>query len=156
MDRKKRIPGGGGDRLVPYEERTGKESKVYFTRDLSPDGLKRIYDKVCGGIVGKTAVKLHTGEKNGPNIIPSAWVQQFIKERLPKAAIVETNTYYEGDRYTTKQHRETLKVNGWNFAEVNILDEEGTVLLPVTDGKWFSEIYGTDDRIHKGSQRLFW
>lgn len=140
MDSKKRIPGGGGDRLVPYEERTGKESKVYFTRDLSPDGLKRIYDKVCGGIVGKTAVKLHTGEKNGPNIIPSVWVQQFMKERLPKAAIVETNTYYEGDRYTTKQHRETLKVNGWNFAEVDILDEEGTALLPVTDGKWFSEM----------------
>ncbi len=39
--------------------------------------------------------------------------------------IVETNTYYEGDRYTTEQHRETLKVNGWTFCPVDIMDEDG-------------------------------
>ena len=59
---------------------------------------------------------------------------------MPDATIVETNTYYEGDRYTTEQHRETLKVNGWTFCPVDIMDEEGTVDLPVKDGKWFDHM----------------
>lgn len=140
MGEKNIMPGTGGDCLVPYEERTGKESVVYFTRDLSAAGLQKLYDKVSGGITGKVAVKLHTGEKNGPNIIPREWVKTLLENRLPDATIVETNTYYEGDRYTTPQHRETLRVNGWTFAPVDILDEEGTVLLPVKGGKWFSEM----------------
>lgn len=53
MDKKTKIPGSGGNYLVPYKERLGEESEVYFTRDLSPEGLKRIYDKVCGGILLK-------------------------------------------------------------------------------------------------------
>ncbi|MBS6397600.1 MAG: DUF362 domain-containing protein [Clostridiales bacterium] len=140
MDNRNMIPGRDGDRLVPYEERKGSKSAVYFTRDMSSEGLKKIYDKVCSGITGRTAVKLHTGEKNGPNIIPRAWVKELMEEKLPEAAIVETNTYYEGDRYTTGQHRETLQVNGWTFAPVDIMDEEGTVLLPVKNGKWFTEM----------------
>ena len=54
--------------------------------------------------------------------------------------IVETNSYYEGDRYTTEQHRDTLKVNGWTFAPVDIMDENGTAMLPVKGGKWFTEM----------------
>ena len=135
----KPLPGTGGDRYVPMEERTGDRSVVYFTRDLSPQGLIRIYDKVSAAISGKTGIKLHTGEKNGPNIIPRSWVKALIEQRLPEAAIIETNTFYEGDRYTTEQHRETLKVNGWTFAPVDITDEEGTAMLPV-NGKWFSEM----------------
>ena len=119
-----------GRKYVPYNERTGNESIVYFTRDLSPAGLKKIYEKVNGNMVGKIAVKLHTGEKNGPNIIPSAWVKELLQseETLKDATIVETNTYYVGDRYTTEQHRETLEVNGWNFCKVDIMDEDGTTL----------------------------
>ena len=133
-------PGTGGSRYVPYEERTGNESVVYFTRDLSPEGLCRIYEKVSGSISGRTGIKLHTGEKNGPNIIPRAWVRELVEKDLPEAAIVETNTFYDGDRYTTEAHRETLKVNGWTFCPVDIMDEDGTVLLPVQGGKWFTEM----------------
>ena len=65
------IPGTGGDRIVPYEERTGEEAVVYFTRDLSPEGLAKIYDRVNQGITGKVAVKLHTGEKKtAPTLYP--------------------------------------------------------------------------------------
>ena len=60
---------------------------------------------------------------------------------LPEANIVETNTYYEGDRYTTAQHRETLKVNGWTFCPVDIMDEDGVAALPVKNGKWFTEMH---------------
>ncbi len=137
---KKILPGTGGEHYIPFEDRTGEESTVYFTRDLSPEGLRKIYKKVSACLTGKVGIKLHTGEKHGPNIIPRDWVEYLIKEELPDAAIIETNTYYEGDRYTTEQHRETLKVNGWTFCPVDILDEDGTVMLPVKGGKWFTEM----------------
>lgn len=56
-------------------------------------------------------------------------------EQIPNSTIVETNTYYEGDRYTTAQHRETLEINGWTFCPVDIMDEDGVAALPVKDGK---------------------
>lgn len=131
-------PGTGGNRHIPYNERTGNESVVYFTRDLSAEGLKKIYERVNDNMTGKVAIKLHTGEQHGPNIIPRPWVENLIKTDLPNAKIVETNTYYEGDRYTTEAHRKTLEVNGWTFCPVDIMDEEGTVNIPVKDGKWFT------------------
>jgi len=131
--------GTGGNRYVPYSERVGNESIVYFTRDLSPEGIAKIYERVNGNITGKVAIKCHTGEKNGPNIIPSSWVKTFMENQLPDATIVETNTFYVGDRYTTELHRETLKVNGWaDFTTVDIMDEFGTVELPIEGGKWNS------------------
>ena len=138
----KTTAGKGGERYVPYEERTGAESVVYFTRDLSPEGIKKVYEKVNGEMKGKIAVKLHTGEPHGPNIIPREWVKDLLatEPELNDAVIVETNTYYEGDRYTTEQHRKTLEVNGWTFCPVDIMDEEGTVMLPVKGGKWFTEM----------------
>lgn len=137
----KTTAGAGGQNYIPYAERSGPESVVYFTRDLSPEGLKKVYERVKAGITGKTAIKLHTGEPHGPNIIPAAWVKEFMRTELPEGTIIETNTFYDGDRYTTEQHRETLKVNGWaDFTTVDITDEHGTVMLPVKDGKWFSEM----------------
>ena len=136
----KPTPGTGGNQYIPYEKRSGEESAVYFTRDLSAEGLRRIFSRVKGAMTGKVGVKLHTGEPHGPNIIPRPWVESLIQNDLPDAAIVETNTYYEGDRYTTAGHRETLKVNGWTFCPVDILDEDGTVMFPVKGGKWFEEM----------------
>lgn len=133
-------PGTGGDHYVPYDERTGDESTVYFTRDLSAEGLRRITERVLGNITGKVAVKLHTGEAHGPNILPRPWVRSLLENDLPDATIVETNAYYKGDRYTTEQHRETLKINGWTFCPVDIMDAEGTAMLPVKGGKWFTEM----------------
>ena len=63
----KAVPGTGGDKYTPMEERTGEKSTVYFTRDLSPEGLQKIFDCIAGDkLTGKVAIKLHTGEKNGP------------------------------------------------------------------------------------------
>ena len=142
MSNEKITAGKGGERYVPYDERTGNESIVYFTRDLSAEGLKKVYEKVNANMNGKIAVKLHTGEQHGPNIIPHGWVKELMQgePELKNASIVETNTYYEGDRYTTEQHLETLKVNGWTFCPVDIMDSEGTVLLPINGGKWMKEM----------------
>lgn len=133
-------PGSDGNKFVPYEARSGGESIVFFTRDLSAEGLRKIYERVNGEIRGRVAVKLHTGEQNGPNIIPRDWVQSLLESSINNAAIVETNTYYVGDRYTTEEHRETLQVNGWTFCPVDIMDEEGTAMLPIRGGKWFSQM----------------
>ena len=140
MSEKNIKAGVGGEVYVPYEKREGAKSVVYFTRDLSAEGLEKIYQKVASKIDGRVAIKLHTGEQHGPNIIPRPWVENLIKKDLPDAKIVETNTYYEGDRYTTDLHRETLKVNGWTFCPVDIMDEEGPVDLPVLNGKWFDHM----------------
>lgn len=140
MSNQKPIPGTNGNHYVPYNERSGKESIVYFTKDLSAKGLLKVYNRIQEHLNGKVAVKLHTGEQHGPNIIPRPWVEELIKTQLPDATIVETNTYYEGDRYTTDQHLETLKVNGWTFCPVDIMDANGTVDLPVKDGKWFDHM----------------
>lgn len=141
MGENQAVPGKDGNLYVPFDERTGETSVVYFTRDLSGEGLKKIYDKVSTGLDGKTAIKLHTGEKEGPNIIPRPWVRTLYEERLQEARIIETNTYYEGTRYTTDEHRKTLEVNGWTFAPVDIIDEDGAATLPVVGGKWFDSMH---------------
>ena len=98
---------------------------------------------MSGVLHGKVAVKLHTGEQHGPNIIPRPWVKNLFEKELQdfdSATIIETNTYYAGDRDTTEKHRKTLEVNGWTFAPVDITDEFGATTLPVKGGKWFTEM----------------
>lgn len=129
-----------GDQYVPYGERVGNESIVYFTRDLSAAGLRRITERVSSHLKGRVGIKVHTGEPQGPNILPREWVAELVANDFPEATLIETNTYYEGARYTTEDHRNTLAVNGWTFCPVDILDEEGTLDLPVSGGKWFTEI----------------
>ena len=141
MAKENAVPGTNGNKYVPFAERSGEKSIVYFTRDLSPEGLKKIYDRVSEGLTGKVAVKLHTGEAEGPNFLPRPWVKELLKERLPEATIVETNTFYEGSRYTTEKHRKTLEINGWNFCPVDIIDADGVDTFPVEDGKWLDEIH---------------
>lgn len=141
MSEKNPRPGTGGERRVSYGERAGNESIVYFTRDLSAAGLRRAYEQVNAHIDGRVAVKLHTGEQHGPNIIPRPWVAELLESDLPEATIVETNSYYAGDRDSTEKHRRTLEVNGWTFAPVDIMDEEGAAPFPVEGGKWFDEVH---------------
>ena len=149
MSNAKPVPGKDGNRYVPYEERSGENSVVFFTRDLSEEGLIKIFDRVSSVLTDKVAIKLHTGEAEGPNIIPRPWVKNLIESRLPEATIIETNTYYEGSRYTTEEHRKTLAINGWDFCPVDITDEDGVAALPIKGGKWF-------DEMHVGKNMLYY
>ncbi len=137
------VPGTNGDVYIPMDQRSGEPSIVYFTRDLSPAGLKAAYEKVNANIgKDKLAIKLHTGEPHGPNIIPPAWIKEFLADECPDARIIETNTLYYGERYSTPDHRKTLEVNGWtDFTEVDITDtDDHCAELPVVGGKWCDHI----------------
>jgi len=117
----------------------GSTAKVYFTKQIDADHLIRLYDKIDEGIYGKVAIKLHTGEQHGPNILPRDMVKAF-QAKVPDSAIVETNTMYTGDRNTTEKHRKTLEVNGWTFCPVDIMDEDGAVMLPVRNALHLKEV----------------
>ena len=125
---------------TPLDQRSGPMATVYFTRDLSSQGLRRIVAKISSVLEGKVAVKLHTGEKGGPNILPRQWVRDLLTQDIQNATIVETNTYYAGDRDTTAKHLDTLKTNGWTFSKVDILDADGAVKLPVKGAQHIKEI----------------
>ena len=117
----------------------GEKAKVFFTRHIDADHLKKLYALINDEVKGKVAIKLHTGERNGPNILPRDMVKAF-QQSIPNSNIVETNTLYIGDRDTTEKHRKTLEVNGWTFCPVDIMDEDGTVMLPVKGGKHIKEV----------------
>ncbi len=120
-----------GSKNVTGESYTGTAAKVYFTKKIDADHLIKLYKMINESIYGKVGIKLHTGEKHGPNILPRDMVQAF-QAQVPNSKIVECNTLYEGDRFTTEGHRDTLKVNGWTFCDVDIMDEDDkTVDLPV-------------------------
>jgi hypothetical protein len=116
-----------------------EKSQIFFTTDISAAGLLKIYSKINQGIIGKVGIKLHTGEPHGPNILPRDMVKA-LQQRITNSNLVETNTLYKGKRSTTADHRETIKINGWDFCPVDIMDEDGAVMIPVKGGKHFKEM----------------
>ena len=129
-----------GSKNVTGENYQGSAAKVYFTRKIDAEHLIKLYKLVNENIFGKVGIKLHTGEKNGPNILPRDMVKAF-QAQIPNSAIVECNTLYQGDRYTTEDHRETLQINGWTFCPVDIMDEnDETVDFPVRNGLHLKEV----------------
>lgn len=111
----------------------GREAVVYQTTSLTAEGLVAALRSVQSTLKGRIAVKLRTGEPHGPNILPREWVKALINE-LPDAVIVETNTLYGGPRAAASRHRKTLVTNGWTFAPVDILDEDGGTPWPIAGG----------------------
>ncbi|WP_294488635.1 DUF362 domain-containing protein [uncultured Mailhella sp.] len=126
--------------LSPLTAGASERAKVYFTKDLSTESLLRLYRMVNQNITGNIAVKLHTGEPDGPNILPREWVKAFLTE-VPHTTIVECNVLYASPRQTTEGHRRTLERNGWTeFATVDIMDEDGDTPLPIRGGRWLKEV----------------
>ena len=129
-----------GSKNVTGQKFSDTAAKVFFTPKIDADHLIKLYNKINGEIFGKVAIKLHTGEPNGPNILPRDMVQKF-HAQVPNSNIIETNTLYDGARYTTENHLATLKTNGWNFCPVDIMDEdEGYVNFPVRGGFHLNEV----------------
>ena len=136
------VLGAGALSGLPFVGRAfaaSSKAPVFFTDDISGEGLLKVYARINRDITGRVGIKLHTGEPNGPNILPRDMVK-VLQQQIPGSNLVETNTLYKGKRFTTADHRETIKINGWDFCPVDILDEDGAVMLPVKGGKRFKEM----------------
>lgn len=116
-----------------------EKAQVFFSREISAQALQKLYARVNQGMGGKIAVKLHTGEPHGPNILPREMVRAF-QAAIPDSTIVECNVLYPSPRQTTQGHLETLQTNGWTFCPVDIMDADGDVDLPVPGGKWLKKV----------------
>jgi uncharacterized Fe-S center protein len=115
------------------------KAQVFFAKDIGAASLLNVYSRINQRITGKTAIKLHTGEPNGPNILPRD-VVKALQQQIPNSNLVETNTFYKGKRSTTTDHRESIRINAWDFCPVDIMDEDGAVMIPVKGGKRFKEM----------------
>lgn len=108
----------------------GGKAEVFFTPEISVEGLRKLYAKIDGDIAGRVAIKLHSGEPHGPNLLPIELIRG-LQPRIAHSTIVECNVLYPSPRQKTETHRETLKTNGFDFCPVDIMDAEGEVALPI-------------------------
>ncbi len=116
------------------------KSKVYFTKDISAQGLLRIYDALNVMLRDKVAVKISSGEPGGHNFLNPALIQPLVSSL--SGTIVECNTAYEGRRNTTKAHWEAIREHGFtDIAPCDILDEDGDMAIPVTNGRHLDKNY---------------
>ena len=105
---------------------------VYFTRDLSPEAMLRLYGALGVQLPGKVAVKLHSGEPGNQNFLRPDFMKPMIDH--VGGTIVECNTAYKGRRFDTEDHLEAAREHGFDkIAEVDIMDAEGDFRLPVSD-----------------------
>ena len=116
------------------------KSQVFFTKDISVNGLLKIYSKINQGMTGKIGIKLHTGEPHGPNLLPIELIKG-LQPHISNSNIVECNVLYPSPRKTTKGHLETLKINGFDFCPVDIMDADGDAMLPIPGMREFLDAW---------------
>ena len=108
------------------------QSKVYFTRDITPEALVRIYKTLGKEAKGRVAVKISTGEAGGHNYLKPELIRNLVDE--VGGTIVECNTAYAGSRNTSAAHWKTIRQHGFDkIAKVDIMDEHGDMRIPVKD-----------------------
>jgi len=110
------------------------QSKVYFTREISPEALVKIYKALGKEAKGRVAVKISTGEMNNDNYLKPTLIRNLVDE--VNGTIVECNTAYGGSRATNDKHWATIHEHGFDsiFA-VDIMDEFGEMRIPIRDKK---------------------
>ncbi len=114
------------------------ESVVFFTSDISPDGMMDVYQALNWKPTGNVAVKLSTGEPPASNYLRPELIRDLVQS--VKGTIVECNTAYGGSRTETAMHMQVAKDHGFtDIADVDILDADGSMELPVRGGSRLSE-----------------
>lgn len=108
------------------------QSKVYFTREITPEALVRIYKALGKEAKGRVAVKISTGEAGGHNYLKPELIRNLVDE--VGGTIVECNTAYAGSRNTSAAHWKTIRQHGFDkIAKVDIMDKHGDMRIPVKD-----------------------
>lgn len=110
------------------------KSKVYFTKEITPEKVVELYRAVGLELPGKVAVKVHSGEQGNQNFLRPEFWKPMIDQ--VKGTVVECNTAYPGERNTTEKHQATMEKHGWTeYFPVDIMDAEGPDLeLPIPQG----------------------
>ena len=108
------------------------QSKVYFTKDISPEGLVKVYKALGRKAKGRVAVKISTGEPGGKHFLQPSLIKDLVQK--VDGTIVECNTAYNGPRFNTESHKKAARDHGfYDIADVDIMDETGDLKIPVQD-----------------------
>ena len=101
-----------------------EKAKVYFTRELTPESLIKVYRALGKELSGNVAVKLHSGERGNQNYLRPDFLRPLVED--VGGTVVECNTAYGGARNSTKKHVKLIESHGWNkFFKFDLLDAEG-------------------------------
>lgn len=116
-----------------------EKARVYFTKEISPEAVVRMYDALGITLPGKVAVKVHSGEKGNQNFLHPEFMRPMVEH--VNGTIVECNTAYGGARNSTAKHRQLIQEHGWTeYFDVDLMDAEGPdVVWPIPDGKVIKE-----------------
>ena len=99
-------------------------TKVYFSKEITPENIVKMYEMLGKKLEGKVAVKLHSGEEGNQNYIRPEMVKKIVE--YVNGTVVECNTAYDGARNTTEKHKKLMEDHGWTkYFDVDILDAEG-------------------------------
>ena len=119
--------------LIPFlfgsEAKEEARSKVYFTNDISADGVMKVFQHFSEKVDGKVGIKVHFGEDGNKNFLSPDLLKKLAKEL--DANLIETNVLYVSKRRYTESHIELAKSHGYDFAPIDILDAEGEIEIPV-------------------------
>ena len=116
------------------------KSKVYFCSRITADNLIKVYKALGREAKGRVAVKISTGEAGNPNHLSTDVIKGLV--HMVDGTIVECNTAYEGRRMNSQDHLQTAAEHGFTaIAEVDIMDAEGDIALPVRNGRHLKENY---------------
>lgn len=118
-----------------------EKAKVYFTKNVTPQNVVKLFDSLGVELKGRVAVKLHSGEEGNQNYVKPEFVRDIIEH--VKGTVVECNTAYEGSRNTTEKHKELIEKHGWNkYFDVDLMDaEKEDKVLEVKNGLVLKENY---------------
>jgi len=109
------------------------KSKVYFTKEITPASIVKIYESLNIELTGKVAVKVHSGEMGNQNYLQPELMHKIIEH--VNGTIVECNTAYEGERNTTEKHLKLMENHGWSkYYNVDILDSDNDIILDNPEG----------------------
>ena len=118
-----------------------QKAKVYFTKELTPESVVKMYEVLSKNLSGRVAVKVHSGEQGNQNYLKPLFMSQIVKR--VNGTIVECNTAYEGARNTSSKHKDLLKMHDWSeLFDVDLLDETGPdKVLDIPNGKVINKNY---------------
>ena len=117
------------------------KSKVYFTSEITPQSVLKLYKRLGKKLPGNVAIKVHSGEPGNQNFLRPDFWKEIVNH--VGGTVVECNTAYEGGRHDEKHHMQTLRSHGWlDYFPVDLLDAQGPdMVLEIPQGKQIQKNY---------------